>query len=398
MLRAGGFAWREASRTALDVTIQAVKVRGPYHGPSGYDHHVRAFVRGLAHAGVRVQLEAMPEWSPRRLPESMRDPWYDTLKADTGAHVYLQFCLPQQLKRTPGMTSVNFTMFEASRIPLSWVRAAQMSLITIVPEESSRRAWIDSGVPEAAVRTCPLGIDPELFAGEAPPLDLQDASGEPVIRRQTRLLNISEIIPRKNQQGLFRAWLRATHRADDAVLIVKLGGYFQQDREGIEATLARLEQETGKRFSEAAPLVLLYDTLSDDDMVRLYGTATHYISMSFGEGWDLPMMEAAASGLRLIAPDHTAYRTYLNPSIATLLPVRKATPPRSGGPWQLFVNSEWWEPDLDAAVEAIRAAIEDRDQAVASPRDYILGQWTWDHATARLIEILTEAEALSGPG
>jgi hypothetical protein len=54
-------------------------------------------------------------------------------------------------------------------------------------------------------------------------------------------------------------------------------------------------------------------------MPGLYAAATHYWSMTHGEGRDQPMTEAAASGLRLIAPDHTAYRTYLDPSAGTLL-------------------------------------------------------------------------------
>jgi hypothetical protein len=42
--------------------------------------------------------------------------------------------------------------------------------------------------------------------------------------------------------------------------------------------------------------------------------------MSRGEGWDLPMTEAAAAGLRLIAPRHTAYLTYLDAEVAQLIP------------------------------------------------------------------------------
>jgi hypothetical protein len=47
---------------------------------------------------------------------------------------------------------------------------------------------------------------------------------------------------------------------------------------------------------------------ADSAMPRLYAAATHYISMSFGEGWDQPMLEAAASGLRLIAPAQRLHR------------------------------------------------------------------------------------------
>lgn len=31
---------------------------------------------------------------------------------------------------------------------------------------------------------------------------------------------------------------------------------------------------------------MLHDILADDEMPGLYAAATHYISLSYGEGWD----------------------------------------------------------------------------------------------------------------
>jgi hypothetical protein len=52
----------------------------------------------------------------------------------------------------------------------------------------------------------------------------------------------------------------------------------------------------------------------------------------------------------------------------------------------------WWEPDEDEAVAIVRDAVRGIDRPVASPRDFVLSHWTWERATERLIEILTEAE------
>ena len=89
---------------------------------------------------------------------------------------------------------------------------------------------------------------------------------------------------------------------------------------------------------------------------------------------------------------HTAYRTSLDPSVATLIPSHAVPSAVPGDHGILFTGANWWEPDRDAAVEAIRDAIRGFDRPIASPRDFVLGHWTWVHATARLIEILSEAE------
>jgi glycosyltransferase involved in cell wall biosynthesis len=248
-------------------------------------------------------------------------------------------------------------------------------------------------MPEQLLRTCPLGIDPQVFGDPAEPLPLADDAGELVTSRRVRFLNMSEPVPRKNLRGLLRAWLVATDKADDAILVLKVGGLYAEEFTRIDQSRAELEVEQHKAFSDAAAILMLRNLLlPDDDMPRLYATATHYISMSHGEGWDLPMMEAAASGLLLIAPDHSAYQTYLNPSIATLLPSAEVPVDIPEPDASLFEGARWWNPSHDAAVAAIREAIDGRDRTVASPRDFILGHWTWEHATERLIEILSEVE------
>ena len=42
--------------------ITALRVRGPFRGPSGYDHYVREFVRELVRQGVAIQLVDLPDW------------------------------------------------------------------------------------------------------------------------------------------------------------------------------------------------------------------------------------------------------------------------------------------------------------------------------------------------
>ncbi len=67
----------------------------------------------------------------------------------------------------------------------------------------------------------------------------------------------------------------------------------------------------GRSRREAAPMVWWGERLDDAALPGMYAGATHYVSASFGEGWDHPMTEACAMGLGLVAPRHTAYLDYL---------------------------------------------------------------------------------------
>jgi glycosyltransferase involved in cell wall biosynthesis len=281
----------------------ALKVRGPYRGPTGYDHHVRAFVRALHDRGVAIQLVDLPEWSPL----AMRDPWFDTLASPVGADATLHFSMPHQVRVESHGINLNYTMFEASRIHPVWVAYARAHDMVVVPTESSRRAWIDSGVPSQRVRLCPLGVDPDLFGRPAAPQPLRHGLEKPLDRFRVRFLNVSALVPRKNLPGLLRVWLEATTNADDAVLILKLTAEDPERIADLDRYMERVQQQVGKSRHEAAPICIFTDLLPDAEMPRLYAAATHYISMSFGEGWDQPMVDAAAAGLELVAPHHSAY-------------------------------------------------------------------------------------------
>ena len=374
--------------------LEALRVVGPFHGPSGYDHHVREFVRELVRQGVVVQLIDMPMWSPSRLPEPLQDPWFDTLSAPVDAAITLHFTMPEQVIPADDTLNVNYTMFEASRVPAHWIEHNLRHDLIVVPTEFSRRTWIESGYPADRVRVSPLGINVALFASDPEPMVLMTEQGRYLSDYRSRFLNVSEVGGRKNLDGLLTAWLRATRADDDAILMMKMGPWVPGQLDVLQEQMRRIQQWERRWFEDAAPVEILFDVLHDVDMPRLYASATHYISLSHGEGWDQAMVEAAASGLQLIAPDHSAYPTYLTPSTATLIPSREIPADHAGNAWaeSLFAGLHWWEPDLRAAVKVIRDAIDGRAPHWHGARAHVLANLTWEQATRQLIDVLSDLE------
>ena len=373
-------------------TVRSLAVRGSFRGASGHDHHTREFVRQLASAGVRIQLTDVPHWHPVKLPPDARDPWFEQLVSPVPAASVLQFCMPHQVVAGEGRLTVNYTMFEASAVPAGWVARGSHCDLVIVPTRSSLEAWLASGYPRGKLRVCPLGVDVGRFGPATEALPLPAQGGRPVSDYRVRVLNVSDSMPRKNLAGLVRTWISATSAGDDAILIIKVGPATREATSALFRRLAIMEQTLGKRRDQAAPILFVNRLLTDAEMPGLYAAATHYWSMSHGEGWDQPMTEAAATGLRLIAPAHTAYLDYLDRDVAQLIPVRAVPADARSDPWtaELFEGAHWWTPDEDAAAHALRNAINGRDQPAASIRDRLASSFIWPQAAARLIEILTE--------
>ena len=370
-------------------------VAGHYRRPTGYGCHAREIVRALDKLGIQVQPVDLSTGSLGALPEEKRDRWFDTLNRPVDSRAILHICLPNQAKLVEGMLNINHTTFEAARIPETWAKRSLSQDLVVLTTQSSKQAWMASGIAEERLALCPLGVDSNRFHPGVEPLKLGRRRGRSVLEYKTRFLNISDFIsaPRKNILGMLRLWIKTTSANDDAILILKLSGYkyrwWQPDR--FKRTLCAIEREIGKSRRKAAPIVFFDQLLTESQMPGLYAAATHYWSMSYGEGWDFPMMEAGATGLRLIAPEHSAYTAYLDKSVARMIPSRRIPADFNGGKAslrQLFEGTHWWEPDEEAAADFVRQAIETAGEKLPTARARIANDFTWEKSAQGLIKIL----------
>jgi glycosyltransferase involved in cell wall biosynthesis len=370
--------------------IERLAVVGPFRGASGYDRVTREFVRQFVALGVDVHLRNLDAWSSP-MPDDMREPWLEELATPNGAETVLHFVMPSLLRPQPGARNVNHTMFEADRIPADWAARARLCDLVVVSTSVAREAWIASGADPARVCVSPLGVDGEFFSQTCEPATIALGDGRAVADFGTRFLHVGELRPRKNQLGLVRAWLRATARDDDAVLIIKCPAVPHMVDQFI-GDIAAAQRDLGLALEDAAPIVLMPALLSERQMLGLYAAATHSISMSCGEGWDLVTMEAALAGLHLVVPRHTAYLEYLHEGDAEFIPTALVPATflgRTGAEDRVwFEGACWWRPDEEAAADIIRGAIDGRRARQPPPSARLASTYTWEAAARQLLELL----------
>ena len=375
------------ARDAADPLLPpGLVVRGAFRDSSGYAYKVRQFVRHLVGAGVRVRLVDLNHGDVDNLPDEQIDPLLRTLDRPVRAKAVLSFTTPLVVEAVPGLKTINYTVFEALDIPALWAAHSRRHDHVVVATASSRQAWLLAGHPPDRVHVCPEGVEP-LEPDQAAPIAILDSTGRRLADYQVRILNISDINSRKNLEGLLRVWLRVTRAEDDAALLLKPGKGGGASG-SIRDLLVRLTEETGRTLAQAAPIFLAEGKLPDTVMMSLHAACTHYWSMSHGEGWDLPMAQAGAMGLTLLAPDHSAYRSYLNGRVAHMIPSR-VTPGLDG-----YRGRDWWTPDEGEASRLLRAVIDDPAGTRRSARDHLLDHFSWGSAARRLIDLLRELDAL----
>lgn len=378
---------RELARDAADPSLPpGLVVRGAFRDNSGYAHKVRQFVRHLVDAGVRVRLVDLNHDDVDNLADDQIDPLLHTLDRPVRARAVLNFTTPLLVEAVPNLKTINYTVFEALDIPPLWAAHSRRHDHVVVATDSSRLAWLRAGHPPDRIHICPEGVEP-LEPGRVAPAAILDGTGRRLADYRVRILNVSDLNSRKNLEGLLRVWLRTTRAEDDAALLLK-PGKGEGASGSLRDLLVRLTAETGRTLARAAPLFLIEGKLSDTDMMSLHAAATHYWSMSHGEGWDLPMAQAGAMGLTLLAPDHSAYRAYLNPGVAHMIPSR-VTPGLDD-----YRGRDWWTPGEEEAARLLRAVIDDPDGTRRSARSHLLEHFGWRSAARRLIDLLRGLDAL----
>ncbi len=108
----------------------------------------------------------------------------------------------------------------------------------------------------------------------------------------------------------------------DALLLLKAS----TPHRGVEPLCRLLYQEQLHLDSELfPPLVservwLTDQVLTRDGMNHLYDASSFYLCTSYGEGQNLPLLEAMGRGVVPISVDHTAMADYIRPDNAVVIP------------------------------------------------------------------------------
>jgi glycosyltransferase involved in cell wall biosynthesis len=126
----------------------------------------------------------------------------------------------------------------------------------------------------------------------------------------------------------------------------------------------------------------------EKDLAVLYNAADLYVSTTAGEGFGLTLLEAAACGVPIVAPDCSTIPEVVGPGAALLLPEREQTVPP---------GHDQWLPDVGLFSEAIeklylsRGMRRDLGEKGAA---HALG-FSWDFAAAKFHDLISELATAS---
>jgi hypothetical protein len=345
---------------------------------TGYATSSRQFIRELDQRGVDVRLACI--WGSDTTEPSTGDPRVDQLRRrpkETGL-IQVVYHQADSFIKNSGRYRVGFTMLEASGIPADWVNQANQMDEVWVPSQFNVGTFCESGV-RRPIYTIPLGVDLNYF--------------HPAIvgRRATdrfTFLSIFEWIERKAPELLVRAYSETFTAADDVLLVLKV---FNHDPKfDIYRHINELVHNTN-----APPItIMLNQDIAAHQMGCLYRSADCFVLPTRGEGWGMPILEAMACGLPVIATDWGAQQDFFHAGVGFPLRSRGLVPAVARSPY--YAGFYWADPDIEHLCYLMRYVYEHPQEAQAIAAQAAAEAatfWSLDQATDRIMGRLQAIES-----
>ena len=286
----------------------------------------------------------------------------------------INLALPHRVATFSGSPRIFFTVSEVSRLPPDWVEALNSVDEVWTASEWGRKVFQESGV-QRPIRIVPEGVDAAVFRPEL-------ASERE--RTVYRFLAVGKLEERKNYGGLLRAYCEEFEPDEGVELIVHFGL-------PADAYKFFFNLNLGRRH---APIRFSPTVSTKDQMASLYAEADAFVLPTRGEGWGLPVMEAMACGLPVIATRIGPIGEYATSQTACLLDyelVQARSDPVYGNH---FKWGCWAEPNLNQLRKFMRELYENPAKGQEIGRraaEDVRSQWTWTNAARKAQTALQEA-------
>lgn len=295
-----------------------VHIRGPLLSISGYGVHSRQIVRWALSKEFKVTVEILP-WG--------NTPWYtDRTECDglinkimeasepvkSKPDISFQIQLPNEWDNSLAKKNFGVTAAVESNIcSPEWVQSCLKMNHVIVPSEFSKRCLVNSGLKSKRVT-----VIPECFIDSCKnKYDLLDLK----FKTENNFLLFGQMsgdyeTDRKNTAQSIAVFCDVFKGRKDVGLIVKTnsGGNSSVDRTVSRNMLKSILKQVRK--DQFPRVYFLHGYLNDKEVSSLYQHpgVKGLISLTHGEGFGLPLLEAAACGLPVLATDWSAHTEFLN--------------------------------------------------------------------------------------
>jgi glycosyltransferase involved in cell wall biosynthesis len=325
---------------------------------------------------------------------------------------------PPNFARLKGKRKAGIVIYEGDRFPPHWAEAVRKHLdLAFVPSRFCLEATAAAGVPREMMRVAAFGVDGNVYgptAGDSAegkqrplgsltltPTPLPEGEGTtlagkpPVAHNRTQrrfnFLTVAAPHVRKGLKETVEAFRGAFGPQEDVGLVIKCPPIQELGKRPWE--YRRVEEFLPDR--RGGQIALVAQTYSEEEMAALYRAADVYVQASYGEGFGLALVEAAACGRPVITTGWGAAEEVFDASSAWLVDYDLMDASRFAYDWPTgggIVHMA--RPQVEHLAQLMRRAYEAKEEraSIAAAGSEATRAMTWERTAQAVITALSERE------
>jgi glycosyltransferase involved in cell wall biosynthesis len=297
-------------------TMKKILVAGPVFSRSGYGEHARFVVNALSSRPDLFDVYIYPlEWghSNWTAGDQQKSNYYAYLMEKTAKHiqqskgwdVHIQVTIPSEWVSDVAPCNIGITAgVETDRLPESW-KPNILQMDKVIVTSTHIKKLFDK------VLAGNKNIEVEAVAYPVKELVPTGLDSQIQLDADFNFLTIAQYAPRKNLLNTIK-WFVEEFREDEVGLVVKSHMRNNSYPDSVQLDTL-LRGFVGQLGPSKCQVYLLTGTMSDQEVHGLYihPKIKAYVTATHGEGFGLPLYEAAYSGLPIIAPAWSGQTDFL---------------------------------------------------------------------------------------
>ena len=322
----------------------------------GYGLAIRRELKPLIEGGADIKLIPDQDYLPSHM--KIEDSYWDKLIKDSETKadndIRICYCLPPRSKFSDkNKHRIIRSMWETDKYPREWVaHINRTASIFFAGCDALKASAINGGITIPVIPTYHT-LDIDEWSKDGPTLEINEIPDGCI-----KFLFIGNFIARKNLEQLLLGFSVAFEGVQDVALVVKTWAH-TNDANGkkhvAEAIKHFYNKATG--LSSKPKVSIITDILEESQIIALIRSCDAYVSVSRGEGFDLPLMQAMAMERLVIATDFLAHKDYMTDSNSikvkyTLTPCVDAAAPL----YDSYQN--WSAPDMGDFITKLKHSYE----------------------------------------
>lgn len=308
-------------------------VKAPALSASGYGEQARFALRALREQEEFFDIflinipwgktgHALLSVEEKSWVESLVRKTHEFAKANDGKlhfDISLQVTIPNEFEKM-AVVNIGYTAgIETTKAAQKWIEKCNMMDKIIVPSNHSKNVLeqtVYKARHQGSEETFDFKLTTPVEVCAFPASEKAFTVPELNLETEWNFLSVAQWGPRKNVEATIKSFLEEFKNDEDVGLVLKLNiaKNSVMDKLATQNKIKHVVDEVKSKIGDfKCKLYLLHGALSDDEMSGLYRhpKIKAFVTTTHGEGFGLPMFEAAIAGLPIAAPAWSSYIDFL---------------------------------------------------------------------------------------